>query len=198
MNAPRWTSNAQAILALVLLIAFSFSSHPVLLAPLYSPSHASSYAARRSPAIALPAGSGIPLALVRPLLAATAAPGTSVHARTAFPVVSRGRVAGPPFVLPDGKFRSFTQSFRIAAPLRVSGKLLSAGNYEAEWTGTGPNVIVEMNREGKLAAIAKARLVFLVSARKAVCLKTRKGPDGSASLLSLYPAGKNMALVFEN
>lgn len=380
MNAPRWTLNAQAILALVLLIAFSFSSHPVLLAPLYSPSRSSSssFAARRSPATLLPAGTGIPLALVRPLLAATAAPGTRVYARTAFPVLSQGRVAippgtyvegqivriarsrwlaphawflmdftkmifaggyvvafpspwlpssdrvfaavatpyaqvssssdvlldngaqfemilqtplgldarrvadavrlskpfsvaglksasqctpipatpgtpdtvipgtpgtpgtsdtvisggpgqpdivipgtpstpgtpptvipgtpgtpqvpcpGPPIVLPEGKFQSFTQSFRTAAPVRISGKLLPAGNYEAEWGGPGPNVTVEIAREGALAAIAKARLVFLVSAQKSVSLKTRKNPDGSASLLALYPAGKQMALIFEN
>jgi hypothetical protein len=147
MSVPRWTLNAQAVLALVLLIAFSFSSHPVLFAPLYSPSHASSSssAALQSLEIALPAGTRIPLALATPI-SSRARPGDIVRAVTTVQVTGGSRVAIPAGTYVEGVI---TELEGPGPAVRIrSSRLLFANGYAVPFFGAVATIVATVPLRG--------------------------------------------------
>ena len=70
---------------------------------------AMSFRAQDAPQLTLPAGATIQVALVRPLMAATAAPGSPVYAQTMFPAVAGGKTAIPPGTYIQGTLEKLTR-----------------------------------------------------------------------------------------
>lgn len=74
----------------------------LLLIALGPTGRAQSPAATANSALTLPSGTKIEVALVRPLWANLAAPGTQIYAQTTFPVIAEDRVAIPPGTYLEG------------------------------------------------------------------------------------------------
>ena len=119
----------------------------------------------------------------------TVIPGTAATPGTTCP--------GPPAVIVDPKPQSFKQDFQIAAAVRVSGKQLPPGSYQATWKGTGPSVQVEIRQNGRLVLSVPARFVILSQKSPADAQRARNNSDGSPSLVSLRFTARTFALYFE-
>jgi hypothetical protein len=66
----------------------------------------------RSPAIALPAGVKIQVALIRPIFSRTASLGESLYAQTTFPVTLEDKIAVPPGTFVEGRLVKLTRPTR--------------------------------------------------------------------------------------
>jgi hypothetical protein len=84
--------------------------------------------------------------------------------------------------------------FKISDPVQVGDKQLPAGDYVAKWKGEGPNVQVELTRNGDVLATVNAQVVALdQKARQDVVEVTTSG-GGSRTLTGLQFAGKKYGL----
>ncbi|MGH9604860.1 MAG: hypothetical protein ACRD3N_04085 [Terracidiphilus sp.] len=95
-----------------------------------------------SPAsITLPAGAKIELALIRPIRAQGAAPGSIVYGQTTFPVISGGRMAIPPGTYVQGILDKLTRPTRKTKRAELDmlfTKIVYANGYIVELPGSQP------------------------------------------------------------
>ncbi|PYX38222.1 MAG: hypothetical protein DMG75_04465, partial [Acidobacteria bacterium] len=61
-------------------------------------------------------------------------------------VISKGLLLGMALLLATSAFASNKGSMNVQENLTVSGKQLSAGDYQLQWEGSGPNVEVNILR----------------------------------------------------
>jgi hypothetical protein len=85
-------------------------------------------------------------------------------------------------------------SFQLSSPTQVSGTQLPAGEYVAKWDGTGPDVQVNIVKNGKTLATVPAKLVQLNSKADQDSAELKSGSDGSRELTTLRFSGKKYAL----
>jgi hypothetical protein len=64
------------------------------------------------PALTIPAGATMQVALIRPVWAGTASPGASIYAQTTFPVTVGGKIAVPPGTFVEGRLEKLTRPAR--------------------------------------------------------------------------------------
>jgi hypothetical protein len=86
------------------------------------------------------------------------------------------------------------QSFEISAPTQVNGTLLSPGEYQAQWEGSGPSVQVSITQGKKLIATVPAQIVELVQAPSDNEAEIKNSSSGDRELTSLRFSGKKYSL----
>lgn len=85
-------------------------------------------------------------------------------------------------------------SFQISSPVQVHGTQLPAGDYIAQWEGTGPEVQVSLIRAGKVVATVPAQLVQLTQKADRDRADMKTGANGAQELTALQFNGKKVAL----
>ncbi len=85
-------------------------------------------------------------------------------------------------------------NFQISGPVQVSGTEIPAGDYVAKWDGTGPNVKVDITRNGKVLATVPAKVVDLSAKSSEDAAEVNNKSDGSRELTGLRFSGKKIAL----
>jgi hypothetical protein len=89
---------------------------------------------------------------------------------------------------------SHKSSFEIGAPTQVNGTTLPAGEYTAQWEGSGPAVQVNILQGKKVVATAPAQLVALESKASDTQAEVLNGTNGERELTALQFAGKKVSL----
>lgn len=86
--------------------------------------------------------------------------------------------------------------FSLAAPAQISSQTVKAGDYTAEWEGTGPSVQVRILRGGKLVATSTANLVKPATPAKADQVVVHVEDNGSRTVQEIDFASRKLSLVF--
>jgi hypothetical protein len=110
-------------------------------------------------------------------------------------VISKGLLLGMALLLATSAFASNKGSMNVQENLTVSGKQLSAGDYQLQWQGSGPNVEVNILRGKKVVATVPARLVDINQSPSSNASIVRKNADGSRTLTEVRFSGKKYALA---
>ena len=88
-------------------------------------------------------------------------------------------------------------SFEIGAATQVNGTTLPAGEYTAQWEGSGPAVQVNIMQGRKVVATAPAQVVTLESKAKDTQAEVLNGTNGDRQLKVLQFSGKKISLQLE-
>jgi len=89
---------------------------------------------------------------------------------------------------------SHKASFQISESVQVNGTELAAGDYVAKWVGDGPDVQLNITRNGKSLATVPARLVQLDRKSASDTAEIRNGSGGGRELGNLQFAGKKFSI----
>lgn len=81
-------------------------------------------------------------------------------------------------------------SFRVFDPVQVNGKQLPAGDYTVTWNGDGPNVNLNITRDGKVMATTTGKIVPLEQKADQDAAEVKSGPGGARSLTVIRFSGK--------
>jgi len=92
---------------------------------------------------------------------------------------------------------SHKNSFEISAATQVNGTTLPAGEYTAQWEGSGPAVQVNILQGKKVVATAPAQVVTLDSKASDTHAEVLNGTKGERELKVLQFAGKKVSLQLE-
>jgi hypothetical protein len=92
---------------------------------------------------------------------------------------------------------SHKSSFEISAPTQVNGTTIPAGDYTAQWEGTGPTVQVNIMQGKKVVATAPAQVIPLDSKASDTHAEVLNGSNGERKLKALQFAGKKISLQLE-
>jgi len=92
---------------------------------------------------------------------------------------------------------SHKSSFEISAPTQVNGTTIPAGDYTAQWEGSGPTVQVSILQGKKVVATAPAQVVTLDSKASDTRTEVLNGTNGERELKALQFAGKKISLQLE-
>ncbi len=147
-----------------------------------------------TPDIVIPGAPGTPPTVIPGTPATPGTPDTVIHGSPGTPYIP---CPGPPVVTSNPKIQNFRESFRIDAPVQVSGKPLPAGSYQVTWAGSGPTEQADILQNGKVVITVRARVVLLNRKSPADTPGTQTDSDGSLSLQSLRFAGETFALYFD-
>ena len=109
--------------------------------------------------------------------------------------ISKSLLLGMALLLATGAFAASKGSLQVQDPVTVSGKQLSAGDYQLQWEGSGPNVEVNILRGKKVVATVPARLVDINQSPSSNASIVRKNADGSRTLTEVRFSGKKYALA---
>lgn len=89
---------------------------------------------------------------------------------------------------------SHKSSFEISAATQVNGTTLPAGDYTAQWEGSGPTVQVNIMRGKKVVATVPAQVVALDRKASDTRAEVLNGSNGDRELKALQFAGKKFSL----
>jgi len=89
---------------------------------------------------------------------------------------------------------SHKSSFEISAATQVNGTTIPAGDYTAQWEGSGPTVQVNIMQGKKVVATAPAQVVTLDSKASDTHAEVLNGANGDRELKALQFAGKKVSL----
>jgi hypothetical protein len=84
-------------------------------------------------------------------------------------------------------------NFQVSESLQVNGTELAPGDYVAKWAGDGPDVQLNIYRNGKSVATVPAKLVQLDQKASSDASEVRTG-SGGRQLSNLQFAGKKYSL----
>ena len=84
-------------------------------------------------------------------------------------------------------------NFQISEATQVNGTELAAGYYVATWAGEGPDVQVNITRNGKSVATVPAKMIQLDQKSREDATETRTSGNGK-ELSTLQFAGKKYSL----
>src|SRR5215471_1731719 len=80
-------------------------------------------------------------------------------------------------------------SFQIFDPVQVNGKQLPAGIYTVTWNGEGPNVSLNITRDGKVMATTTAKIVMLEQKAEQDAAEVKAGSAGARDLTGIRFSG---------
>jgi hypothetical protein len=86
--------------------------------------------------------------------------------------------------------------FTLGAPAQISSQTIKAGEYTAEWEGSGPSVQVKILRGSKVVATSNANLVKPGTPVKADQVIVHVDDNGSRTVQQLNFASRKLSLVF--
>lgn len=98
-------------------------------------------------------------------------------------------VAGSAFAASDHK-----GNFQVFDRVQVNGKQLPAGEYKVTWAGEGPNVSLNIIRDGKVVATAAGRIVPLEQKADRDATELKDSSTGAKNLTGILFSGKNYRL----
>lgn len=144
-----------------------------------------------TPDTVIPGGPGQPDIVIPgiPATPDTVIPGTAGTPGTSCP--------GPPVIASSPKAQNYKESFQLTSTANVGGTPLSAGDYQADWAGSGLTIQVVIRQNGKVIATVPAHFVILSGKAPANLASTSTNSDSSLYLQSLRFAGQNFALYFD-
>jgi len=83
---------------------------------------------------------------------------------------------------------------QVADPVQVNGKQLPAGDYTVSWNEEGPNVNLNITRDGKLMATVAAKIVPLAQKAQENAAELKTNSSGARDLTAIRFAGKKFQL----
>jgi hypothetical protein len=89
---------------------------------------------------------------------------------------------------------SHKSSFQISEATQVNGTTLPAGEYTAQWEGSGPTVQVNILQGRKVVATAPAQVIALDSKASDTQAEVLNRTNGERELKALQFAGKKVSL----
>lgn len=89
---------------------------------------------------------------------------------------------------------SHKSSFQLSAATQVNGTMLPAGEYTAQWEGSGPTAQVNIMQGKKVLATAPAQVIALDSKASDTQAEVFNGTNGERELKALQFAGKKVSL----
>jgi hypothetical protein len=89
---------------------------------------------------------------------------------------------------------SHKSSFEISADTQVNGTTLPAGDYTAQWEGSGPTVQVNIMEGRKVLATVPAQVIALDRKASNTQAEVSNGSKGERELKALQFAGKKVSL----
>jgi hypothetical protein len=92
---------------------------------------------------------------------------------------------------------SHKNSFQLSAATQVNGTTLPAGEYTAQWEGSGPTAQVNIMQGKKVLATAPAQVIALDSKASDTQAEVFNGTNGERELKALQFAGKKVSLQLE-
>ena len=81
------------------------------------------------------------------------------------------------------------KTLHIDTNVTIEGKSLAPGDYKVEWSGTGPDVKVNILKGKETVASVSARIVAVPVSNKVDGYSATAGPDGSHSLKTIFFSG---------
>lgn len=85
-------------------------------------------------------------------------------------------------------------SLQVSDAVQVNGKQLPAGDYTVTWNGDGPNVNLNIVRDGKVMATAAAKIVPLEQKAEQDAAETKTSSTGARDLTAIRFSGKKYQL----
>jgi len=85
-------------------------------------------------------------------------------------------------------------SFEIGSPTQVNGTTLPAGEYTAQWEGSGPTAQINIMQGKKVVATAPAQVIALDSKASDTHAEVFNGAKGERELKVLQFTGKKVSL----
>jgi hypothetical protein len=104
-------------------------------------------------------------------------------------------LVGSALLAATSAFAANKGSLLIEDRVSVVGKQLPAGEYEVKWEGDGPNVELNILRDGKLVATVPARTVELQQKDPQDSVLMKKNSDGTESVFEIHFSGKRYAFA---
>ena len=89
---------------------------------------------------------------------------------------------------------SHKSSFQLSAATQVNGTTLPAGEYTAQWEGSGPTAQVNIMQGKKVLATTPAQVIALDSKASDTQAEVFNGTNGERELKALQFAGKKVSL----
>jgi len=89
---------------------------------------------------------------------------------------------------------SHKSSFQLSAATQVNGTTLPAGDYTAQWEGSGPTAQVNIMQGKKVLATTPAQVIALDSKASDTQAEVFNGTNGERELKVLQFAGKKVSL----
>jgi len=86
------------------------------------------------------------------------------------------------------------KSLHLYESVTLEGKQLPPGDYKFEWSGTGPDVKVDILKGKETVASVPARIVAVPVSNKVDGYSATAGKDGSHSLTTLFFSGDKFDL----
>jgi len=109
--------------------------------------------------------------------------------------ISKGLLLGASLFLATAAFAGEKASVKVYENVKLNGKTIAPGKYDLEWTGTGPDVQLNIRKGNDTVASAPAKNHSRGqrSGRQRLLHPKPKG-DGSKSLTSVFIAGKKYTI----
>jgi hypothetical protein len=85
-------------------------------------------------------------------------------------------------------------SLQVFDPVQVNGKQLPAGEYTVTWDGDGPNVNLNITRDGKVMATSTAKVVTLEQKPAQDQAEVKTNSAGARNLVAIRFSGKKYQL----
>ena len=98
---------------------------------------------------------------------------------------SKSFFLGLALLLATSAFAANKGSLQLQEPVNVNGTRLAAGDYKVEWSGSGPNVRLDLVQDGATVATVPAKVVTENSAH-----------DQDGYVLQTANGGKTIAEIF--
>lgn len=89
---------------------------------------------------------------------------------------------------------SYKGDFHISSAAHVNGKQLPAGDYVAQWQGSGPDVRLDILKDGKVVASVPARVMTLDKKSPNSSAEIINNASGNGSLSEIRFSGKTYVL----
>jgi hypothetical protein len=90
------------------------------------------------------------------------------------------------------------KSLHLYEKVAVAGKLLAPGDYKVEWSGSGPDVEVNIVQGRETVATAPARIVSRGSSNEQDGYALNAGTGGNQSLAQVFFSGERFDLDFSS
>jgi hypothetical protein len=108
--------------------------------------------------------------------------------------ISKGLLLGASLFLATAAFAGEKASVKVYEDVKISGKTLTPGRYDVEWTGTGDSAQLSIRKGNEIVATVPAKIIATKSAPSSTGYSTKGESDGSKSLTSVFVAGKKYTL----
>jgi hypothetical protein len=108
--------------------------------------------------------------------------------------ISKGLLLGASLFLATAAFAGEKASVKVYESVKLNGKTLAPGKYDLEWSGTGPDVQLNIRKDGDTVLSAPAKLTPVATAAVGTGYSTKAEGDGTKSLTSVFIAGKKYTL----